>query len=79
MEHCAQQLFEHPECPEDPVLVSIARISRISSDAAKVVRRADEGTSSMLSHIMPLKASLDNLKSTFSVALLTNGKCCRDL
>jgi hypothetical protein len=74
MDHCAQQLSSHPECPEDRVLVAIARISRVSSDAAKVMRRADEEATSVLLHIMPLKAALDGVKATLSEALLTNSE-----
>jgi hypothetical protein len=74
MERSACHLHLNPECPEDEVLVAIARISQVSSNAAKVIRRSDEETGSQAIHIRPLQAALDKVKSSLSPHLLSNSQ-----
>lgn len=74
MERSGNHLSLNPECPEDQVLVAIARICKVSSDAAKVVRRAEEDLGPLSRHIEPLQAAIDNVKSSLLPDLLSNSQ-----
>jgi hypothetical protein len=72
MEQGAYQLSHHPECPEDEILVGIARISRICSDVTEVMRYMVEEQKPAMLHIKPLEATLDAVKLSLSPRTLSN-------
>ncbi|KAF2276867.1 uncharacterized protein EI97DRAFT_442230 [Westerdykella ornata] len=72
MERSAQHLAQEPECPGDTVLVILARLSRISREALKVMHRAGESTDSVLAQIKPLKDALERTRGSITADLLSN-------
>jgi len=77
MDEAIKTLGEEPEWPGDDILVAMTRLSRISDDAAILIRYGpddSERAGPALIHIKSLRESLNQVKSSLSTTLLQNSK-----
>ncbi|KAF2795193.1 hypothetical protein K505DRAFT_302533 [Melanomma pulvis-pyrius CBS 109.77] len=75
MDEAILKLSEEHQCPEDELLVALARISKVSEDAAALIRYGFEDTESVgpaLIHVKSLRNSLDQVRNLLSADLLCN-------
>jgi hypothetical protein len=75
MDEAIKTLSEEAEWPGDDVLVAMTRLSRISDDAAILIRYGPndvERAGPALIHIKFLRESLNQVKSSLSTTLLQN-------